>query len=240
MALEDVRVRNLQHRAHRAGWLRAAVLGVNDGLVSTASLMVGVAAASASFDNAREIIISTGAAGIAAGALSMAVGEYISVSSQTDIEESDRLLEIEHLAIDPDGELEELVEIYRERGLDESLARQVAAQLTERDALNTHLRDELGHHPHSKAKPLQASVASALSFAAGGLIPFLAVFAPTVGTMSFSIVAFTILGLITAGAIGAKTAGSKLVIPTLRVLIGGCLGMAITAGIGQLFHASVA
>lgn len=240
MALEDVRVRNLQHRAHRAGWLRAAVLGVNDGLVSTASLMVGVAAASASFDNAREIIISTGAAGIAAGALSMAVGEYISVSSQTDIEESDRLLEIEHLAIDPDGELEELVEIYRERGLDESLARQVAVQLTERDALNTHLRDELGHHPHSKAKPLQASVASALSFAAGGLIPFLAVFAPTVGTMSFSIVAFTILGLITAGAIGAKTAGSKLVIPTLRVLIGGCLGMAITAGIGQLFHASVA
>jgi VIT1/CCC1 family predicted Fe2+/Mn2+ transporter len=240
MALEDVRVRNLQHRAHRAGWLRAAVLGVNDGLVSTASLMVGVAAASASFDNAREIIISTGAAGIAAGALSMAVGEYISVSSQTDIEESDRLLEIEHLAIDPDGELEELVEIYRERGLDESLARQVAAQLTERDALNTHLRDELGHHPHSKAKPLQASVASALSFAAGGLIPFLAVFAPTVGTMSFSIVTFTILGLITAGAIGAKTAGSKLVIPTLRVLIGGCLGMAITAGIGQLFHASVA
>jgi VIT1/CCC1 family predicted Fe2+/Mn2+ transporter len=240
MALEDVRIRNLQHKAHRAGWLRAAVLGVNDGLVSTASLMVGVAAASASFDNAREIIISTGAAGIAAGALSMAVGEYISVSSQTDIEESDRLLEIEHLAIDPEGELEELVEIYRERGLDESLARQVAVQLTERDALNTHLRDELGHHPHSKAKPLQASVASALSFAAGGLIPFLAVFAPTVGTITFSIVAFTILGLITAGAIGAKTAGSKLLIPTLRVLIGGCLGMAITAGIGQLFHASVA
>ncbi len=240
MALEDVRIRNLQHKAHRAGWLRAAVLGVNDGLVSTASLMVGVAAASASFDNARDIIISTGAAGIAAGALSMAVGEYISVSSQIDIEESDRLLEIEHLAIDPEGELEELVEIYRERGLDENLARQVAVQLTEKDALNTHLRDELGHHPHSKAKPLQASVASALSFAAGGLIPFLAVFAPTVGTMTFSIVAFTILGLITAGAIGAKTAGSKLLIPTLRVLIGGCLGMAITAGIGQLFHASVA
>ncbi len=240
MALEDVRIRNLQHKAHRAGWLRAAVLGVNDGLVSTASLMVGVAAASASFDNAREIIISTGAAGIAAGALSMAVGEYISVSSQTDIEESDRLLEIEHLAIDPEGELEELVEIYRERGLDENLARQVAVQLTEKDALNTHLRDELGHHPHSKARPLQASIASALSFAAGGLIPFIAVFAPTVGTMTFSIVAFTIVGLMTAGAIGAKTAGSKLLIPTLRVLIGGCLGMAITAGIGQLFHASVA
>lgn len=240
MALEDVRIRNLQHKAHRAGWLRAAVLGVNDGLVSTASLMVGVAAASASFDNAKSIIISTGAAGIAAGALSMAVGEYISVSSQTDIENSDRQLEIEQLAIDPDGELEELVEIYKGRGLDEGLARQVAIQLTERDALNTHLRDELGHHPHSKAKPLQASIASALSFAAGGFIPFMAIFAPTVGSISFSIVTFTIIGLMTAGAIGAKTAGSKLFIPTMRVLIGGCLGMAITAGIGQLFHASIA
>ena len=163
MGLEDVRIRNRQHKANRAVWLRASVLGVNDGLVSTASLMVGVAAASASFDNAKAIIISTGAAGIAAGALSMAVGEYISVASQTDIEESDRLLEIEHLRIDPEGELEELVEIYKERGLDEPLARQVAAQLTERDALNTHLRDELGHHPHSKARPLQASIASALS-----------------------------------------------------------------------------
>jgi VIT1/CCC1 family predicted Fe2+/Mn2+ transporter len=240
MGLEDVYLRNLEHKAHRAGWLRAAVLGVNDGLVSTASLMVGVAAASASLDNAKSIIISTGAAGIAAGALSMAVGEYISVSSQTDIEESDRLLEIEHLAVDPEGELEELVEIYKERGLDEPLARQVAIQLTEKDALNTHLRDELGHHPHSKARPVQASLASALSFAAGGLIPFLAAFAPTVGTISASIVGFTIIGLIVAGAIGAKTAGSKLLVPTLRVLIGGCLGMAITAGIGQLFHASVA
>jgi VIT1/CCC1 family predicted Fe2+/Mn2+ transporter len=202
--------------------------------------MVGVAAASASLDNAKSIIISTGAAGIAAGALSMAVGEYISVSSQTDIEESDRLLEIEHLAIDPEGELEELVAIYKERGLDEPLARAVATQLTEKDALNAHLRDELGHHPHSKARPVQASIASALSFAIGGFIPFLAAFAPTIGTISASIVGFTIVGLIVAGAIGAKTAGSKLLIPTLRVLIGGCIGMAVTAGIGQLFHASVA
>lgn len=240
MGLEDVYLRNLEHKGHRAGWLRAAVLGVNDGLVSTASLMVGVAAASASLNNAQSIIISTGAAGIAAGALSMAVGEYISVSSQTDIEESDRALEIEHLAIDPEGELEELVEIYKERGLDDNLARQVAIQLTEKDALNTHLRDELGHHPHSKARPVQASIASALSFAVGGLIPFLAAFAPTLGKTTFSIVAFTVVGLIIAGAVGAKTAGSKLLVPTLRVLLGGCLGMAITAGIGQLFHASVA
>jgi VIT1/CCC1 family predicted Fe2+/Mn2+ transporter len=240
MGLEEVRIRNQQHKAHRAGWLRAAVLGVNDGLVSIASLMVGVAAASASLPNAKSILVSTGIAGIAAGALSMAVGEYISVSSQTDIEDSDRLLEMQHLAVDPEGELEELVEIYKERGLDEPLARQVALQLTEKDALNAHLRDELGHHPHSKAKPAQASIASALSFALGGFIPFAAVFAPSLGKISFSIVAFTMVGLIVAGAAGAKTAGSKLLVPTLRVLIGGCLGMAITAGIGQLFHASVA
>jgi VIT1/CCC1 family predicted Fe2+/Mn2+ transporter len=244
MALEDVYRRNLQHRAHRAGWLRAAVLGVNDGLVSTASLMIGVATASASLDNAASIIISTGAAGIAAGALSMAVGEYISVSSQTDIENSDRLLEIEHLAIDPEGELEELVEIYKGRGLNEELARQVAISLTEQDALTTHLRDELGHHPHSKARPVQASIASALSFALGGFIPFagaLLVTSSTAGSksMSISIIAFTLVGLMAAGAVGAKTAGSRLLVPTLRVLIGGSLGMAITAGIGALFHASI-
>jgi VIT1/CCC1 family predicted Fe2+/Mn2+ transporter len=168
------------------------------------------------------------------------VGEYISVSSQTDIEESDRLLEIEHLSIDPEGELEELVEIYKERGLDDNLARQVAVQLTEKDALNTHLRDELGHHPHSKARPVQASIASATAFALGGSVPFLAIFAPTLGKVSFSIVAFTIVGLILAGVISARTSGSKIVIPTLRVLLGGCLGMAITAGIGQIFHATVA
>ena len=240
MGLEEVRIRNRDHKAHRAGWLRAGVLGVNDGLVSTASLMVGVAVASSSFDNAQTVIISTGVAGIAAGALSMAVGEYISVASQTDIEESDRLLEIEHLRIDPEGELEELVEIYKERGLDEDLARQVAIQLSERDALNAHLRDELGHHPHSKARPLQASIASALSFTVGGLIPFVGAFAPTVGSISTSIVGITIVGLAAAGAVGARIAGSRVLIPTLRVLIGGCFGMAITAGIGQLFHVAVA
>jgi VIT1/CCC1 family predicted Fe2+/Mn2+ transporter len=240
MGLEDVRIRNLEHKGHRSGWLRAAVLGVNDGLVSVASLMIGVAVASASLPNAKSILVSTGAAGIAAGALSMAVGEYISVSSQTDIEESDRLLEIQHLALDPEGELEELVEIYKERGLDEPLARQVAVQLTAKDALQTHLRDELGQHPHSKAHPLQASIASALSFAIGGFIPFLAIFAPTLGKTTFSILLFTIVGLSAAGAIGARIAGSRILIPTLRVLIGGCLGMAITAGIGQIFHAAVA
>ena len=240
MGLEEVRIRNLEHKGHRSGWLRAAVLGVNDGLVSVASLLIGVAVASKSLDNVHTILVSTGAAGIAAGALSMAVGEYISVSSQTDIEESDRLLEIEHLNVDPEGELEELVEIYKDRGLDESLARQVAQQLTEKDALNTHLRDELGHHPHSKAHPVQASIASAVSFAIGGFIPFLAVFAPSVGKISLSILVFTIVGLTVAGIVSARTAGSRVIIPTLRVVIGGCIGMAVTAAIGQIFHATVA
>ena len=240
MGLEEVYLRNLEHKGHRSGWLRAAVLGVNDGLVSVASLLIGVAVASKSFDNVQSILISTGAAGIAAGALSMAVGEYISVSSQTDIEEADRLLEIEHLAVDPEGELEELVEIYKERGLDENLARQVAVQLSEKDPLGAHLRDELGHHPHSKAHPVQASIASALSFAIGGFVPFLAVFAPSVGKISVSIIAFTMAGLAIAGFVGARIAGSRVIVPTLRVLIGGCLGMAITAGIGQIFHATVA
>lgn len=239
MALEDVYKRNLEHKTHRAGWLRAAVLGINDGLVSTASLMVGVAAANIGGTDAKSILLTTGAAGIAAGAMSMAVGEYVSVRSQNDIEDSDRLLEIEHLAIDPEGELEELVEIYKERGLDDRLAREVAVALTEKDALGTHLRDELGHHPHTKARPVQASVASAISFTFGGLIPFIAALIASNGNAGTPILLATLVGLIGAGLISARTSGSALLIPTLRVVIGGCLGMAITAGIGALFHTRV-
>ena len=239
MALEDVYKRNLEHKTHRAGWLRAAVLGINDGLVSTASLMVGVAAANFGGANAKTILLTTGAAGIAAGAMSMAVGEYVSVRSQNDIEDSDRLLEMEHLAIDPEGELEELVEIYKERGLDARLAREVAVALTENDALGTHLRDELGHHPHTKARPVQASVASAISFTLGGLIPFIAAYFAAGGQAGTPILLATLVGLIGAGLISARTSGSALLIPTLRVVIGGCLGMAITAGIGALFHTSI-
>ncbi|MEY3795784.1 MAG: hypothetical protein RLZZ120_895 [Actinomycetota bacterium] len=234
MALEDVYRRNLHHRTHRAGWLRAAVLGANDGLVSTASLMIGVAAARSE----QSFLVTAGAAGIAAGAMSMAVGEYVSVRSQNDIEESDRLLEIEHLAIDPDGELEELIEIYINRGLSRELATEVATTMHARDPLEAHLRDELGQHPHTKARPVQAAVASALSFTAGGLIPFIGAFAPSAGKAAWSIIAFTVVGLIFTGIISAKTAGSKLLIPTLRVIGGGCLGMAITAGIGQILHVS--
>ena len=239
MALEDVYKRNLEHKTHRAGWLRAAVLGINDGLVSTASLMIGVAAANFGGNDAKTILLTTGAAGIAAGAMSMAVGEYVSVRSQNDIEDSDRLLEIEHLAIDPEGELEELVEIYKERGLDDRLAREVAVVLTEKDALGTHLRDELGHHPHTKARPVQASIASAISFTLGGLIPFIAAYLAAGGQAGTPILLATLVGLIGAGLISARTSGSALLIPTLRVVIGGCLGMAITAGIGALFHTSV-
>ena len=238
MALEDVYQRNLNHRTHRAGWLRAAVLGANDGLVSTASLMIGVTAAKVGGADAQGFLITAGAAGIVAGAMSMAVGEYVSVRSQNDIEESDRLLEMEHLAVDPESELLELQEIYIKRGLTPGLAMEVATAMHAHDPLEAHLRDELGQHPHTKARPVQAAIASAAAFTSGGLIPFAGAFAPTAGSIALSIVAFTVVGLLLTGIISAKTAGSKILTPTLRVVIGGCIGMAITAGIGQLLHVS--
>jgi VIT1/CCC1 family predicted Fe2+/Mn2+ transporter len=233
MALEDVYQRNLHHRTHRAGWLRAAVLGANDGLVSTASLMIGVAAA-----GKTDFLVTAGLAGISAGAMSMAVGEYVSVRSQNDVEESDRLLEIEHLAADPEGELLELQHIYIARGLSPELALTVAQEMHKKDPLAAHLRDELGQHPHTKARPVQAAVASALSFTAGGFVPFLGAFAPTLGAKAWSIVAFTLVGLVMTGILSARTAGSKVLVPTLRVIIGGALGMLITAVIGKIAHLS--
>ena len=233
MALEDVYQRNLHHRTHRAGWLRAAVLGANDGLVSTASLMIGVAAA-----GKTDFLLTAGLAGISAGAMSMAVGEYVSVRSQNDVEESDRQLEIEHLATDPEGELVELQHIYIARGLSPELALTVAQEMHKKDPLAAHLRDELGQHPHTKARPVQAAIASALSFTAGGFVPFLGAFAPTLGAKAWSIVAFTVAGLVLTGILSARTAGSKLLVPTLRVIIGGCLGMLITAAIGKIAHIS--
>ena len=229
MALEDVHERNMQHRTHRAGWLRAAVLGANDGLVSTASLMIGVVAA-----GKNDFLVTAGVAGITAGAMSMAVGEYVSVRSQNDVEESDRVLEIEHLATDPEGELLELQHIYINRGLTPELAMEVAMAMHAKDPLAAHLRDELGQHPHTKARPVQAAIASAISFTAGGLIPFVGAFAPTLGAKAWSIVGFTVAGLVLTGIVSARTAGAKVMSTTLRVIIGGCLGMLITAGIGQL------
>ena len=234
MALEDVYQRNLHHRTHRAGWLRAAVLGANDGLVSTASLMIGVAAARVS----DSFLITAGIAGISAGAMSMAVGEYVSVRTQNDVEESDRLLEMEHLAADPEGEFLELVEIYVHRGLTRELAREVVKQMHAKDPLEAHLRDELGQFESTKARPVQAAIASALSFTMGGLIPFAGAFAPTAGAVAVSIVGFTMAGLFATGIISARSSGASVFKPTVRVMIGGCLGMAITAGIGHFAHLS--
>lgn len=234
MALKDVYQRNSHHRTHRAGWLRAAVLGANDGLVSTSSLMIGLAAAQVS----ESFLITAGIAGISAGAMSMAVGEYVSVRAQNDVEESDRLLEIEHLATDPEGEFLELVEIYIHRGLTPELARQVVEQMHAKDPLEAHLRDELGQFESTRARPVQAAGASALSFTLGGLIPFAGAFAPTAGAAAISIVGFTLVGLLATGLISARSSGAAVMKPTIRVMIGGCLGMAITAGIGHFAHLS--
>jgi VIT1/CCC1 family predicted Fe2+/Mn2+ transporter len=170
--------------------------------------------------------------------MSMAVGEYVSVRAQNDVEESDRLLEIEHLAADPEGEFLELVEIYVGRGLTPELAREVVEQMHAKDALEAHLRDELGQFEHTKARPVQASIASAISFTLGGLIPFAGAFAPSIGAVAVSIVGFTLVGLLATGIISARSSGSAIIKPTIRVMIGGCLGMAITAGIGQIAHVS--
>jgi VIT1/CCC1 family predicted Fe2+/Mn2+ transporter len=236
MSLEAVYQRNLQHRTHRAGWLRAAVLGANDGIVSTASLMIGVTAANPGND---KFLITAGVAAISAGAMSMAVGEYVSVRSQNDVEESDKQLEIEHLAVDPDGELLELTQIYIQRGLTPELAQEVARQMHARDPLEAHLRDELGQSPENKARPLQAALASAASFTMGGLIPFAGAFAPTPGTIALSIVGFAMAGLIVTGILSAKTAGKAILAPTVRVMLGGAFGMAVTAGIGRLLHVNL-
>lgn len=233
MPLEDVYQRNIHHKIHKSGWLRAAVLGSNDGLVATASLMIGVSAA-----QKPEFLITVGLAGIVAGAMSMGVGEFISVRSQSDIEESDRALEMEHLRLDPEGELEELTEIYIERGLSRDLASQVAKAMHDRDPLEAHLRDELGQFDHTKARPAQAAIASAISYTAGGIIPFFGALFPSAGLKALTIVLFTLIGLVISGVLSARSAGSPLGRTTARVLLGGALGMAITAGIGALVHVS--
>jgi VIT1/CCC1 family predicted Fe2+/Mn2+ transporter len=196
--------------------------------------MIGLSAARVS----ESFLITAGIAGISAGAMSMAVGEYVSVRAQNDVEESDRLLEIEHLAADPEGEFLELVEICVKRGLTRELASEVVKQMHARDPLEAHLRDELGQFENTKARPVQAAVASALSFTFGGLVPFAGAFAPTAGAVAVSIVCFTLLGLLMTGILSARSSGAAVLKPTVRVIIGGCLGMAITAGIGHFAHLS--
>ena len=223
-----------RHRGERAGWLRAATLGANDGLVSTASLMVGVAASGAT----TAAVLTAGIAGIAAGAMAMAAGEYVSVSSQVDVEDADRAIEERELSANPEAELAELTDIYRQRGVPEPLAQQVAKALHDADPLGAHLRDELGQSNITAARPLQAATASAASFFIGGVLPLLGLLAPTASARLWLIVCITLIGLAGTGILGARIAGARLRRPTLRVIIGGGLAMAVTALVGQLAHIS--
>jgi VIT1/CCC1 family predicted Fe2+/Mn2+ transporter len=218
------------HATGRAGWLRAAVLGANDGLVSTSSLMVGVASSGAP----NSAILTAGIAGLAAGAMAMAAGEYVSVSAQSDVEQGDRAKESAELIANPERELEELTRIYEARGVPRDLAVQVAEALHTNDPLEAHLRDELGQSEATKARPIQAAAASAGSFVVGGLIPFLGMLAPGDTTRLVAIVVVTLIGLAIAGLLGAKAAGTTLLRPTIRVVVGGSAAMFITAMIGRL------
>ncbi|MGW7446594.1 VIT1/CCC1 transporter family protein [Kitasatospora sp. NPDC054795] len=222
------------HAAGRAGWLRAAVLGANDGLVSIASLMVGLAAGGVS----TSTVVTGGLAGLSAGAMSMAAGEYVSVSSQVDVETADRAKESRELAEAPEAELDELTGIYESRGVPSDLARQVAEALHEADPLQAHLRDELGHSEHTAARPFQAALASAGSFLIGGLVPFLGLLAGSPTGRLWLIVAVTLCGLALAGVLAARAAGTTVLRPALRVVIGGGLAMAITAAVGEIAQVS--
>jgi VIT1/CCC1 family predicted Fe2+/Mn2+ transporter len=224
-----------RHRFSRIGWLRAAILGADDGIVSTASLVIGVAASSAS----RNTIIVAGLASLVAGAMSMATGEYVSVSSQRDTERADIARETHELAHEPDAELDELTQIYVNRGLDEALARQVAVRLTEHDPLSAHLRDELGLSDAVVARPLQAALVSAGSFAAGAGAPVLALLAAPSGARGTVVAAVSLLLLALTGAIGGRLGGASMGRAAWRVLVGGGLAMAATALIGDLVGAAI-
>lgn len=219
------------HLVERIGWLRAAVLGANDGILSTASLIVGVAAAAAS---TSEVLIA-GIAGLVAGAMSMAAGEYVSVSSQSDTEQADLARERAELASQPEAELEELTQIYVGRGLDNQLARQVAEQLMARDALGAHARDELGISEISIARPVQAALASAASFAAGAALPLLAAMLLPHSQLVAGVSVASLLFLALLGAMGARAGGAKIARPVLRITFWGALAMAVTAAIGAIF-----
>ena len=223
------------HYIHRSNWLRAAVLGANDGIISVSSLAIGVAAASAT----REPIVLATVAGLVAGALSMAAGEYVSVSSQTDTEKADIEREIEELREMPEEELKILAQIYEKRGLKKETALQVAIELTEKDALGTHVRDELGINEISKANPIQAALASGSAFTVGGILPLLTVlFAPVKG-MDYWLYGFTIVFLILLGTISAKTGGSNIKNSVLRIAIWGTIAMGLSALVGYIFGVRV-
>ena len=223
------------HYIHRSNWLRAAVLGANDGIISISSLAIGIAAASTT----REPIVLAAVAGLVAGALSMAAGEYVSVSSQTDTEKADIEREKVELKEMPDEELSILAQIYERRGLTKETAMQVATEFTAKDALAAHVRDELGINEISQAKPIQAALASGASFTIGGVLPLLAVlFAPVKG-MEYWLYSSTILFLIILGAISAKTGGSSISKAILRITIWGTIAMGLSALVGYVFGVRV-
>lgn len=228
-------IHNEMHRSHRIGWLRAAVLGANDGIVSTSSLVIGVAAAA----SGHEAVMLAGVAGLFAGALSMAAGEYVSVHSQADTEKADIELEKKHLEAEPEFELRELAAIYEGRGLTPELAHEVAQQLMAHDALGAHTRDELGISETTTARPLQAAVFSAVAFSVGAAMPLLVTWFSPFTAMIWAVAVSSLVFLAILGAVAAKAGGAGMLKGSARVLFWGAIAMAVTAGVGKLFGAVV-
>lgn len=238
MSEENVELDNYldNHYIHRSNWLRAAVLGANDGILSTASIAIGVAAAS----DVREPVILATLAGLVAGALSMAAGEYVSVSSQTDVEKADIEREKQELKEMPEIELQRLADIYVNRGLKKETALTVAKELTNHDALGAHVRDELGINEISQANPIQAALASGAAFTIGGLLPFLVTLFLPLKSMEYSLYIYALLFLIILGALAARTGGSSVVKAVIRITFWGTIAMGLTALVGYMFNVNVA
>jgi VIT1/CCC1 family predicted Fe2+/Mn2+ transporter len=230
MALRGLRLHRERHLIERIGWLRAAVLGANDGIISTASLILGVAAAA----SPKSGILLAGIAALVAGAMSMAAGEYVSVSSQSDTEQADLARERKELRDDPKAEQEELTEIYVRRGLDRELAQWVARELMDKDALGAHARDELGISAVSAARPIQAALTSAVTFSAGAAMPLAAVILLPAQSLVLGVSACSLVCLAVLGAVGAQTGGAHIFRAALRVTFWGAIAMGVTAGIGLL------
>ncbi len=230
-----IRHHHEKHLVQRIGWLRAAVLGANDGILSTASLIVGVASA----ETNHSTILLTGIAGLVAGAMSMGAGEYVSVSSQSDTENADRAREMQELVEDPESERRELAAIYRTRGLDAETALKVADQLSAHDALGAHMRDELGIHEAMVARPVQAAVTSTASFAVGAIFPVLSVLLFPANQLAMAVTIISLLLLAILGGLGARTGGASVLRGIARVTIWGALAMGASAAVGALFGAHV-
>lgn len=224
-----------KHYILRSGWLRASILGANDGILSTASIIIGVAAASSE----KNSIIIAGVAGLVAGALSMAAGEYVSVSSQSDIEKYDLKREIKELNETPEEEFYELAKIYQKRGLDEKLSLEVAKQLTEHNVLEAHARDELGINSFNQAKPFQAALASGLAFILGGIMPLLVIIFAPLNLMVYIQYTFAILFLVILGFFAAKAGGTSIKVAIFRITFWGTIAMGVTAIIGHLFKINI-